>query len=311
MAQQLITLASAPANLMPGAMAMVLDYNLWPTEWEEIYTIVDSIKKTEYYYEYASLNAAGYFQEGQNIPQGVEYQVFTTRGDNIATGVGFTITSFLLEDNLYPDQFPKGIMGIKNNLQTFTEFRGIAPFDNAFAPQTNPAFIYGDSQPLCSAVHPLASGTIANTLQNAQLSLSSYQELIILVQQFQNYSGEPRKIMPTHLLSGINNEFEMATVTGSEYNPTNANNAINPILSEDRNGPYIRGKYVVSHFMSNPYNYFLLTDYEDGAIYQKRTPLRIMMSTDQNNMNVSINGFLRDCFTFPNWRCVAGVQSYN
>jgi hypothetical protein len=143
-------------------------------------------------------------------------------------------------------------------------------------------------------------------LASAQLSLTSYQDLIITIQQFLDYSGQPRKILPTHLLIGIPNQFYAAVITGSQYDPTTANNAINPLVHDN----YIHGKYVLSHFMSNPYNYFLLTDYKDGAIMQRKKSLEIAMSTDQSNRNLSVYGNERYRFIFPNFRCVAGAQSF-
>ena len=310
MANSIVTLSSAPANLLPGAMGMMMTYELYLNEWKELYTVINSNKKTEFYYEYEALNGAGEFPDGSPIPIGSSRQVFTTYGDNRNYGVGFVITANMLEDNLYPDQFPKGILGIKENLITFQEYKGVAPFDHAFAPQTDPQYLLGDGQTLCSPNHPINEGVISNQLQSAQLSLTSYQDLIVLVQQFQDYSGQPRKILPMHLFSGIPNQFMMSVVTGSVYDPTSANNAINPVVGGP-GGDYIHGKYVVSHFMSNPYNYFMLTDYEDGAIFQRRKSLEIQMMTDQTNRNVSCYGNERYCFVFPNFRCVAGVQSYS
>lgn len=292
--------------LLPGAMAIINNYDLYQNEWKQLYTVVQSNKNIETYIEVQALNGAAKFSDGAQIPLASMRQAYVTYGENYNYGVGFIITANALEDNLYPDQFPKGMMGIRENLQTFQEYQAIAIFDNAFSTNGNPDYTLGDGKPLCANDHPISTGTVSNKAQNAQLSLTSYQDLIISIQQFKDYSGQPRKILPTHLLIGIPNQFYAAVVTGSQYDPTTANNAINPLT----HGNYVNGKYVLSHFMSNPYNYFLLTDYKDGIVMQRKKSLEIQMTTDQSNRNLSVYGNERYRFIVPNFRCVAGAQSF-
>lgn len=306
MANSVISLANIPNMLLPGAMGIMMYYDMYPDEWKQIFTVVQSIKNVEVYIENEALNGAGRFADGANIPLASMRQVFTTSAENFNYGVGFVITANTLEDNLYPDQFPKGMLGIRENMKTFQEYEGIAIFDNAFNTQSQ-FYKLGDGQPLCSTAHPINTGTISNTLNSAQLSLTSYQDLIITIQQFQDYSGQPRKILPTKLLVGIPNQFIAKILTGSQYTPDDATNAINPIVA----GDYIHGNYIVSHYMTNSSNYFLLTDYKDGVLLQRRKSLEIQMTTDQANRNLSVYGNERYRFVVPNFRCVAGVQSFN
>lgn len=306
MANTVISLASIPNMLLPGAMGIMQYYDMYPDEHKQIFTSLQSIKNVETYIENEAINGAGRFDDGANIPLASMKQVFTTYAENFNYGVGFVITANTLEDNLYPDQFPKGMLGIRENMKTFQEYEAIAIFDNAFNTQ-KPLYILGDGQPLCSIDHPIATGTISNTLNSAQLSLTSYQDLIITIQQFQDYSGQPRKILPTRLLVGIPNQFIAKILTGSQYTPDDTTNAINPIVA----GDYIHGNYVLSHYMTNSSNYFLLTDYKDGVIMQRRKSLEIQMTTDQANRNLSVYGNERYRFVVPNFRCVAGVQSFN
>jgi hypothetical protein len=289
-------------------MAIINNYDLYMNEWKQLFTVVQSNKNVETYIEVEALNGAAKFSDGAQIPLASMRQAFVTYGENYNYGVGFIITANALEDNLYPDQFPKGMLGIRENLQTFQEYQAIAIFDNAFIKPdgANPDYVLGDGKSLCSTEHPIANGKVSNQLSAAQLSLTSYQDLIISIQQFLDYSGQPRKILPTHLLVGIPNQFYAAVVTGSQYDPTTANNAVNPLVHDN----YIHGKYVLSHFMSNPYNYFLMTDYKDGLVMQRKKSLEIQMTTDQSNRNLSTYGNERYRFLASNFRAVAGAQSF-
>lgn len=306
MANSIVSLSSMPDMLLPGALGIMQYYDMYPDEWQQIFHVVPSIKNTEIYIENEALNGAGRFSDGTNIPLGSFKQVFKTEAENFNYGVGFVITANAIEDNLYPDQFPKGMLGIRDNMKTFQEYEGIAIFDNAFN-STDPEYVLADGQPLCSFNHPISQNVISNTLSSAQLSLTSYQDLIITIQNFQDYSAQPRKILPTKLLVGIPNQFIAKILTGSQYNPENANNSINPIVA----GGYIHGEFITSHYMVNSSNYFLLTDYrETGAIFQRRKSIQIQMTTDQANRNLSVYGNERYRFIVPNFRCVAGVQGF-
>lgn len=302
----IIDLAAISKFLLPGALGIIGNYDLYHNEWKRLYTTVPSYKNTEVYIEYMTLNAAGRFGDGSSIPLGQMQTVFQTNAQNYTSGVGFVITKNAIDDNLYADQFPQSILAIRENLQVFQEYDAVAGFDNAFNANGNPDFIYGDGQPLCSSVHPYAQGALSNVITPSQLGLTSYQALITLVQQFRDYSGKPIMISPQHLYIGIPNQFEAAVITGSQYDPTGMSNRINPLLEDG----YINGKFVLSHYMSNPYQFFLMTAYRDGAIYQMRQPLLIEMMTDQSNRNLAIYGSLRYRYTFPNWRCVAGSQGF-
>lgn len=309
MANSITSLNDISNLLLPGAMGIINNYDLYMNEWKQIFTVVQSNKNVESYIEVQAINGASRFADGSQISLASMRQAFVTYGENYNYGVGFIITANALEDNLYPDQFPKGMLGIRENLQTFQEYQAIAIFDNAFVSNNNPDYILGDGKTLVDTAHPISNGVVSNKLQAAQLSLTSYQELIKLVQRFKDYSGQPRKILPTHLLVGIDDQFYAAVVTGSQYDPglpagsvyPGNSNAINPVVQ----GDYIRGKYVLSHFYTGS-GYFLLTDYKDGLVMQRRKSLEIQMTTDQSNRNLSVYGNERYRFVVPNFRCVAG-----
>lgn len=305
MAVTLITAANLPNLLIPGARGIMSDYPYYFNEWKMIYTILPSIKNTEVDIETAPLSGAAQFSEGSNMPLGSTSQAFVTNSQMFQYGLGFVISAIAIEDNLYPDQFPKGMLGIKENLNILSEYQGIALFDNAFS-TANPEFLLGDGQSMCSTSHPISGGTVSNTLTPTQLNETSAEDLVKVIQYFRDYSGLPRKILPKTYLVGIENQFTVQILTGSTYKPFDTTNSVNPLVY----GEYLQGGFILSHYMANPTNWFLLTSYKEGLVHYLRKSLEITMNTDQSNRNLGVYGSERYRNRCINFRAVAGVQSF-
>lgn len=305
MSTTIITAANLPNLLIPGVRGIMADYPFYQNEWKQLYHILSTIKHTEVDIETVPLNAAGRFAEGGDIPLGTMNQLYTTYSDMFQYGVGFVITAIAIEDNLYPDQFPKGILGIKENLNIFSEQEGIAVFDNAFS-NANPEFTLADGQPMCSASHPIQGGTVSNTLSPTQLNETSAEDLIKVIQYFKDSSGLPRKFEAKSYLVGIENQFIAEILTGSTYRPFDTTNAVNPL----NYGEYMQGGFILSHYMANPTNYFMMTNYKEGLVHYVRKSIEIQMTTDQSNRNLAVYGNERYRNRCINFRCVAGVQAF-
>lgn len=300
-----ITAANLPQLLIPGARGLMLDYFYYNNEWKQVFTILPSVKAAEVDIELAPINAAARFSEGSDIPVGSMKQMFVTNSRIYNYGVGFQITANAIDDNLYPDQFPKGMLGIKENLNIFSEYDAIALFDNAFN-TTNQEFILGDGQPMCSFSHPVQTGVVSNTLTPTQLTESSAQDMIKVIQQFLDASGLLRKFESKHYFVGIANQFIAEILTGSTYRPFDATNSVNPLTY----GEYMSGGFILNHYMANPTNWFMLTNYKEGLVHYLRKSLQIQMTTDQSNLNLAVYGSERYRNRCINFRSVAGVQVF-
>jgi len=305
MSVTLVTAANLPNLLVPGARGIMMNYPYYFNEWKMMFTILPSIKNTEVDIETAPLSGAAQFAEGANMPLGSMSQAFVTNSQMFQYGIGFVITAIAIEDNLYPDQFPKGMVGIKENLNILSEYQGIALFDNAFSTE-NAEFVLGDGQSMCSFTHPISQGTVSNTLNPSQLNETSAEDLIKVIQYFRDYAGLPRKIIPKTYLVGIENQFTVEILTGSTYKPYDTTNSVNPLVY----GEYLQGGFILSHYMANPTNWFLLTSYREGLVHYLRKPLEITMNTDQSNRNLGVYGSERYRNRCINFRSVAGVQAF-
>ncbi len=303
MAAQLITLGQIQSLSKPGLDSIQTLYKNYPTEWKRYMTIRDSFKATEVSTEMSMLNAGTRMSEGEDIPLGTMAEKFVTYAQNFQYGVGFSITKISIADNLYKDYFPKGIDAITYNLNIVSENEAIALFDNAFS-ATDPQFILADGQPMCSASHPTNNGTYSNLITPSELNETSAEDMIIAAQQLTDASGQRIMITAERYLVGIPNQFIVHILSGSNFEPGTANNAVNPLTY----GDYLEGKFIVSHFMSSQYNFFHLTDYNKGLVHYMRQPLEVEMSTDQSNQNLGVYGNERYRNICNNGRSVIGCQ---
>lgn len=300
-----VTVQDLPNLLLPGARSITLDYPYYLNEYKQFMTILPSVKREEIDIECVPLSGGGTFADGATMPQGSFYEYLVTRSVHKNYGVSFTITSNAVDDNLYPDQFPKGMLGIKENLSMVAEYAAIALFDNAFTNNVN--YNLADGQPMCSLVHPIQNGsTVANTLAPAQLTETSAEDLIKLINYFKDAAGMPRKFEGRYYLVGIENQFEAEVLTGSAYRPNDGTNSINPLTY----GEYVQNGFILSHYMANPSNFFMLTNFKEGLVHYLRQGLKIQMTTDQGNLNLSVFGSERHIDRCINFRAVAGVQSF-
>lgn len=303
-----VTVQDLPQMLLPGARSITLDYPYYMNEYKQFMTILPSVKREEIDIEAVPLSGGGVFADGQNMPQGSFYQYFVTKSIHKNYGNSFTITSNAVDDNLYPDQFPKGMFGLKENLAMVSEYAAIALFDNAFNATAGNPFLLADGQPMCSALHPISTGgTVSNALSPAQLTETSAEDMIKLINYFKDAAGMPRKFEERYYLVGVENQFEAEILTGSAYRPGDGTNSVNPLTY----GEYVQGGFILSHYMANPANFFMLTNFKEGLVHYLRQGLKVQMTTDQGNLNLSVYASERYINRCINFRAVVGCQSFS
>jgi hypothetical protein len=305
MSTSIITAADLPAYLIPGMRSSTISYLYYQNEYKNIFTILPTIKNTEVDVQSVPLSAAAQFSEGSEMPTGDMKQYLTTYSKMFQYGVGFIITSISIEDNLYPDEFPKGLLGIKENLNIVKEQEAISVFDNGFS-TADPQYTLADGQSYFSQSHPVVGGAVSNTLTNSQLNETVAEDLIKVIQSFKDNANLQRKFEAKRYLVGIDNQFAAEILTGSAYSPNDTTNAINPLTY----GEYLQGGFILSHYMTNPKNFFMLTNLREGVVLYERKPLSIQMTTDQSNLNLGVYGSERYRFNVIDFRSAAGVQSF-
>ena len=285
--------------LLPGAHAVFANYNIYPAQWKEIYTPYTSNKAIEYEIQTSELGPAQMRPEGSPTYLDDMKEVFTSRYEHLAYAIGFQITRFAIEDNLYKDQFPKQMLNLRNSLETVKNVNGANLFNNAF----NLNSAGSDGLPMLSTQHPTKYGVLANTFNNfVGLNESSLEEMITIVKGWTGYSGLKTNTNTIKILTGQSLAFSASRLLNSQYRIGTTNNDIN-VIAHDK---YMPGGSVVNQFIQNPNAWFVLTDEPNGFKYFSRTKLDIDFLTDTMTNNVTVCAMERYSMGFSNWRAVAG-----
>jgi hypothetical protein len=297
----LITRSNIPSLLRPGLQAVFYDYHTYPTLWKKVYQTHHSDKAVEYDVEMQGLPLAQLKSDGAPVAMGNMQEAYKTSYVNQFYGIGFQITRGAIEDNQYQADFPQQTEQLRTSLDTLKNINAMFPFNNAF----NEASTVSDGLPLCSTAHPIANGPLqANTFSNGvQFNEAAVEDAITLIKGWRSQSGLNTNINCMKVLIPQARAFDAARIFKSEFTPSSANNAVNPIVSDK----YMPGGYHVNVFINNPNYWFILTDETNGFKHFLRTPLDIDFITDVVTDTVTVRAVERYSFGCSNWRAVFGA----
>lgn len=295
----LINRSNIPTLLRPGLLTVFGDYNVYPALWKEIYSQHRSDKAVEYDMEMQGLPLAQIKADGSPVASGSMQQAYETSYVNQYYGISFQITRAAIMDNLYQSEFPQQAMQLRNSLDTLKNVNGAFIFNNAFTA----ASTVSDGQPLCSTMHPISTGTLANTFANGvQFNEAAVEDAITLIKSWSNVAGLKINLNSIKALVPQSRAFDAARIFKSEFRTGTANNDINAIFHDK----YMPGGYVVNQFITNPNYWFILTDEANGFKYMLRENLDIDFITDVVTDNVTVRAIERYAFGCSNWRAVFG-----
>lgn len=287
------------ALLRPGAHAIFADYNIYPDQWKEIYSQHISNKAVEYEIETKTLGVAQIRAEGAPTAMDDMRETFTTSYLNTGYSIGFQITRFAIEDNLYKDQFPQQMLSLRNSLATVKNINGASIFNNA----RNLNSAVSDGLPFLSTQHPTANGVLANTFNsNVGLNEQSLEEAITIIKGWTNYAGLKINTNTIKLLVPQALAFTASRLLNSQYRVGTNNNDISALVHDK----YMPGGYTVNQFILNPNAWFILTDNPNGFKYFSRTKVDVDFITDPNTDNVTVRAFERYAMGLSNWRAGFG-----
>lgn len=297
-----VNLAAIKDLLLPGLRGVEGKYEMIPSQYDKVFTKHNSKLALERTAEMRYLGPAQLKTEGgqTSFDNGAgERYVYNQEHQEIA--LGYAMTRKAIDDNLYKTQFHPSNLGLIESFQQTKEIYGATLFNNA---QTyNPA-IGGDGVSLCSTNHPIDGGTVANMpITQVDLNESTLLNAMISVRtNFRDQAGlktfaRARKgIIPPQL------EPVMIRLLKSEYRPGTADNDVNAIMTTAGGLPE---GYMVMDFLTSPYAWFLLTNY-DGLAYMERIKFETDMQVDFVTDNLLVKGYERYSFGYYNWRALWG-----
>lgn len=296
-----ITRSNAPSLLVPIAHTVFWNFNRYPDLFKDVYKIYKSDRATEYDIEMQGIGIASQKNDGAGVTLATMQQGYTTPYTHEYYAIGFQITRGMLMDNLYEAQFPQAALQLRNSLANLREINAMYNFNNAF----NANSIGSDGQPLASIAHPVATQNLANTFNNAVgLTEQAIEELIPIMKNWLALSGQNINTSPVKLLVPPALEFQAARILKSSGITASANNDIDAIS----HGKYFPGGYISNPFLTNPYNWFVLTDEPQGFKMFQRENLDIDFLTDIFTDTTLVRALERYSFGYSTWRACFAVQ---
>jgi len=262
-------------ELLPGLNALFgLEYNRYGEEHKEIYEIETSERSFEEEVKLAGFGAAPVKAEGAGITYDAAQEAYVARYTHETIAMGFAITEEAVEDNLYDSLSARYTKALARAMAYTKQVKAASLLNNA----TAAGVLYGDGQPLLSTAHPLVNGaTNANRpAAHADLNETSLESAIIAMASWTDEKGlliaaKPRKlVVPPALM------FVATRLLKNHDRPATADRDINAMVSM---GSIPEG-YTVNHWLTNPTQWFLLTDVPNGLKHFVRAAVKQEMLGD-------------------------------
>lgn len=285
--------------LRPGLAAVFGEYDMYPSEWSEIFDVYESDKDVEKEVEMKFLGLAQIREEGSPTAVDTMGQRIITTYHHQYVALSFIITRQAIMDNLYKTRFPMQARALRDSLAQTKERLGAAILNNGFSP----SYPVGDGQPLFSTQHPIDGGVYPNRPAiPADLTEGSLESALITIGQFKNQAGLIIKTMATKLVVPSKNQFVSERLLGSAYRTQTANNDISAVY----NLSSVPQGYRVNHFLTLGNSWYLLTDAPNGFKHYIRERIETDVYTDFSTDNISAKAVERYSFGVSNPRAAYG-----
>lgn len=212
---------------------------------------------------------------------------------------GYRISKEMVDDGKFSfieratNSFAKGMFEIR-------ELKAAEIFDDGFT--TNGY----DGVPLFSTAHPLENGNGATGSNRpstgSELSITSFRELRNIMQDTVNENGQRVKYSPAFFVVPQALQDDAAEIIQSQFNPENANNAVNTVYNSVKLLPGGFWNYLESDTA-----FFLLSEKQDHYLmFLDRKPLEITTDYDTKAFAHEVIASCRFDVGSSAWRGVVG-----
>ena len=288
-------------ELLPGLNYLFgLEYKRYGEEWKELFEIESSERSFEEELKLSGFAAASVKPEGQALRYDTAQEAWATRYNHETVALGFSITEEAIEDNLYDSLSSRYTKALARAMAYTKEIKGANILNNAFSN----SYLGGDGQPLCSASHPLTSGgTVSNVPATAtDLNETSLENAVIQMSLWTDERGLLIAAKPKKLVIPPALQYVATRLLSTQLRVGTTDNDVNAIV----NNGSIPGGYTINHFLSDPNNFFLLTDVPNGMKHFVRSPLTNSMDSDFDTGNARYKARERYSFGFSDPLAVWG-----
>lgn len=297
-----VNLSQLKDLLLPGLRGVEGKYEMIPSQYDKIFTKHDSKMALERTAEMRYLGLAQLKTEGgQTSFDSGAGERFVYNQEHTEIGLGYAITRKAIDDNLYKTQFQPSNLGLVESFHQTKEIYGASLLNTS---QTYNAIFGGDGVALCSAVHPIDGGSVANTpLTQVDLNEATLLNGMVGIRTaFKDQAGlkifaRGRKLVIPPALEPV-----AIRLTKTELRPGTADNDVNAILTTAGGLPE---GYMTNDFLTSNFAWFLLTNI-DGLSYMERVKFETDMQVDFVTDNLLVKGYERYSFGYYNWRAIYG-----
>lgn len=282
-----ITTGSYPKALWEGVKAWWDSAaNATPQYASMMFRKEDSTKNYEEYVQSVGLGLAVFKPEGQPISYDGMQQGFSTRGTNVAYGLGIIVTHEELKDNLYVKLTKQRTQKLRRAFAETKNINATNIFNRAF----NASYTGGDGVALLSTAHPnFTAGTWQNKLAvDSALSQAAIEDMLILMMQAKDDRGYIEPLAGDKLIVHPNNYFNAERILKTPKAVGTQNNDINPINTQG----LLTGGLVSNPYLTATGPWFITTNCQDGMIHQEREALSIWEDNDADTRNFKVGGYL-------------------
>jgi len=287
-------------SLWPGINAWYGEaYAEYPEEWSALFEHDTSDKAFEEEVGYSGFGLASQINEGEPVIYDDAMQGFVTRYNHIKYGLGFVITSEMIDDDQYMIVAKKRAKALAFSMRQTKEVIGANVYNRAFTSGYNG----GDGTILINASHPnVAGGTWSNQLATASdLSEAALEQAVIDLMLFTNDRGLRISVHPKKLVIPPQLVFEAQRILKSPMRTATANNDINALKSQG----YFE-EIVVNHYLTNATAWFVQTDVPDGMKYFERKADEFKDDSDFDSDNLKYKATARYSFGWTDPRGIYG-----
>lgn len=282
--------------LEPGLRVIYGDsYKQYPEEYTKIFEVRGSTKGTEHSLGITGFGLLTTKAQGAGVTYEDPLQGYKHSVSHTVYGKGFQVTKEMYEDDQYNkiSAMPKALSrSVAHTLETV----GANVLNRGF----NSSYTGVGSKEMCATDHPLeGGGTYRNELSTAaDLSMTSLEQAIIDIQALVDGKGLLCSARPKKLIFPPALEWTAIQLLGSEKNPEDASNAVNP-------GKGIM-PYQVMHFLTDPDAWFIQTDMPNGLIHYWRRRPEFTRDNDHDTDNAKFKVTARFVSTWDDPRGIFG-----
>jgi hypothetical protein len=298
----IVTQGSIARLLQEGIHAIATEsYNDYPLEYTKIFKTEKSTKAYEICVSMSGTGLAALKPEGTAITYDAEKQDFVTTYINAVYAIGTIITMEAQMNNKYEDMIDKAGKMLKRSLIQTDEQLAANVIINGYSSD----YLLGDGQPLFSVSHVLGKGgTFANRFSVfTALSQAAVEDAMIAIEDYRDGANLliDARAVSLHIPRQL--RFDADRILASRFEPSTANNAINPVAEIFPQG------YHVNHRFTSSTQWFIKTDVENGFTRFERMGYTFEQDNDFGTSNFRSKGMFYNSYGVTDPRAAWGSGS--